>query len=75
MTRRDHHPTVLEHLAMGGLKPELLAQLKARQQAADMERALGDTHRKRQACHCALCEPYGPPLPGGTDSGGGGESQ
>ena len=55
MNRRDHHPTVLEHLAMGGLKPELLAQLKARQQAADMERAMGDRHRKRTPCRCDLC--------------------
>ena len=62
MTRRDHHPTVLEHFAIGGLKPELLAQLKARQQAADMERALGDTHRKRQACHCALVRTLRPAI-------------
>ena len=70
MMRRDH-PTVIEHLTIGGLRPEILAELKARKSAAELARAMGDAHRKRQACHCALCEPFGPPLTGANDSGGG----
>ena len=69
MTRRPH-PTVLEHLAIGGLRPEILAELTARKSATHLLHAMGDAHRKRQACRCALCEPYGPSLTGASDSGG-----
>lgn len=45
MTRRDH-PSVLEHLQVGGLNAELVREFKAR-----------DRHQKRRPCRCASCQP------------------
>jgi hypothetical protein len=42
MTRRPY-PTVLDHLVIGGLKPELIAEFK-------------DRHQRRTPCRCRLCE-------------------
>jgi hypothetical protein len=41
MTRRPH-PSVLEHLQIGGLRPELVELFR-------------DRHRKRQPCACSMC--------------------
>ena len=53
MNRHRSEPTVLDRLQVGGLRAEIVAEWRARQKAA---RAMGDAHRKRRACRCALCE-------------------
>ena len=66
MSRHRPEPSILDRLQVGGLDPDIVAEWRTRKV---------DAHRKRQPCHCALCEPYGPPLTWATDSGGGGESR
>lgn len=47
---RPGHPTVLERLQIGGLKPAILAEWK-------------DRHRKRTACACRSCTEEAKPEP------------